>query len=115
MPKECSRCGDCCTKSPCGIALATVGGKAPCVALERVGDITQCGLMVHPSRYMDLGEETSWRDVFLGGVFAKMLGAGMGCCTSPATKALAEEMSAFHGKRVTIEEAVEMQMAEMGK
>lgn len=113
--KPCRRCGDCCSKFPCAIASMTIGDHRPCAALESVGDGTfSCGLMIHPSRYIDTGEEVEWKDQFLGGVFARMLGAGMGCCAGPQTESLSGILSEFHGEPVSYEDAVKFQMVEMG-
>jgi hypothetical protein len=82
--------------------------------LEPAGDGTfLCGLVLHPTKYIDLGGTEGWKDEFLGGVFEKMLGIGMGCCTSKATLAMAKRMTEFHKKRVTYRDVIDMQMEEM--
>jgi len=96
---ECSRCGTCCKSIPCGIALALLCDRSPCPALEEVGGIYQCGMMVKPSRYIDIGGADQWKDDFLGKMFADMLGAGMGCCTSPQTEAIGDKMREAFAKK----------------
>ena len=104
--KECTRCGKCCMYYPCDIAAATIGSKRPCRALESADGVAVCGMVAHPSKYLDLGPEAEWKDDFLGGVFRKMLGIGLGCCTSPKTIEFAKELSEFHGRKVTVDDIV---------
>lgn len=51
--QPCNGCGYCCTAEPCGLAqefLKCFTG--PCVALERQGDRTGCGLVGNPLGYL---------------------------------------------------------------
>lgn len=50
----CNRCGQCCRRSPCGVAKSLIQAKAgqPCAALETNDDgSTSCGLIVRPFHY----------------------------------------------------------------
>jgi hypothetical protein len=49
-------------------------------------------LVLHLSHYIDLGENVEWKDEFLGGMFANMLGVGRGCCSSPESDLMHESM-----------------------
>lgn len=91
--EKCTRRGKCCTAIPCGLGLALIGNYRPCVALEcsKLGRY-QCGLVLWPSKYIDLGDNHEWKDEFLGELFASMLGVGMGCCTSPGSNVLYSEI-----------------------
>jgi len=39
-------------------------------------------MMIHPSRYIDVGTKAAWKDEFLGALFSKLLGRGKGCCSA---------------------------------
>jgi len=88
MSKPCTQCGRCCKATPCGLAVEFLDDvSSPCKALELHDDGKYyCGLVVHPSRYIDVGEAGAWKDEFLGTVFASMLGIGRGCCSEAETE-----------------------------
>lgn len=92
--KLCARCGDCCLKYPCGIGRMFFGEEiTSCSALEHDEDATYtCGLVAHPSHYVDLGESAAWKDEWLGRMIAAMLGIGRGCCSSPFQEMVAAQM-----------------------
>lgn len=83
LAEECKRCGECCKAMPCGISIALFD-KDSCKALEKNGNGTySCGLVLHASQYIDLGEHADWKDQFLDEMLTKMLGIGYGCDSSP--------------------------------
>jgi len=84
---KCTQCGICCNSIPCGISLALLGDKQRCEALEKLENGQyQCGLVIKASKYLNIGENTGWKDDFLNKLFSHMLGVGAGCCSSPATE-----------------------------
>lgn len=93
--KDCKRCGDCCSKFPCGIAHSLVSDKRPCVALEQEEDRYVCGLLKHASKYIP--EAKPEEDEILAFVFGKILGVGMGCSNSPETQMLIKRMKIHRG------------------
>ena len=82
--KKCQRCGICCKQELCDVALAVFEKDKqdpPCPALEPHSDRTySCGLMLHASEYMDIGEYAVWKDEYFRKIFSNMLGVGKGCC-----------------------------------
>jgi len=82
--EQCTGCGKCCTATPCAIGLALLGDYRPCRALEYKNGKYYCGLVLHASQYVDLGEYVEWKDEFLAKLFSHMLGIGAGCCSSPS-------------------------------
>jgi len=103
---ECIRCGKCCKSHPCGIAIATIHQdwmtetieeydtnlSTPCLALEYVDGQYRCGMLIHASKYLDLGPNAKWNDGFMAEIFSEYLGIGLGCCTSPQTKKMVAAM-----------------------
>lgn len=82
--QKCIRCGKCCTAIPCSIGLALLGDHRPCLALETdIDGRHSCGLVLHASQYIDLGENIDWKNEFLRKLFSHMLGLGAGCCSNP--------------------------------
>ncbi len=91
--KACVRCGKCCSAMPCGIALCFFGDTRPCPALETNNEAEHaCGLVIHASIYIDIGEKHQWKDEFLSKLFSHMLGIGYDCCSSPEKEMLNAEM-----------------------
>jgi hypothetical protein len=85
--RKCDRCGTCCRTLPCGIAYLLLGQeKGPCPALEQGDDGFACGLILHPSCYLDLGADPEWKDEVFGQLFGEFLGIGWGCCRSPLSE-----------------------------
>ncbi len=101
---RCTRCGDCCTKYPCGIAHAVFYDGPEherlmtCPALEREADGCTCGLVRQPSKYVDLGTNVEWKDEWFGRMVAGMLGIGMGCCSTPDSVREHAQMWALRGE-----------------
>jgi hypothetical protein len=81
----CTRCGECCRQIPCGLSQQFLG-KLACPALEVVDGLHSCGLVTHPSRYIDLGPAAAWKDEVLGSIFATLLGIGTFCCSCPESE-----------------------------
>lgn len=83
MRAKCDQCGECCRSEVCEIGLAVVGDGLPCRALELHDDGKHyCGLVLHASRYVDVGDENvDWKDEYLGKLFSEKLGIGKGCCS----------------------------------
>jgi hypothetical protein len=92
LGKICSKCGDCCKAIPCGIGFAIFGDHRPCAALEKYGDKYACGLVLHPSKYIELGEEAPWKDEWFSKMVGGMLGIGLGCCSSKEGERLSLEL-----------------------
>jgi len=82
LGKLCTRCGDCCRAIPCGIGFAIFGDHRPCAALEKYGKQYACGLIQHPSEFIDLGEPATWKDEWFSKMVSGMIGIGLGCCSS---------------------------------
>lgn len=83
---KCNNCGECCNALPCGIALELIEGcnpPGPCPALEFKDGKYYCGLLIHSSQYIDLGENVEWKNKWLRDLFSQILGIGMGCCSCP--------------------------------
>lgn len=78
----CNGCGFCCLAEPCQIATALMGWVGPCPALEHDGGRYWCGMVRHPSRYIaghfPAADQTTV-DGFVGAMFARALGIGIGC------------------------------------
>jgi hypothetical protein len=91
----CSRCGHCCSQIKCGIGSAIFGEIRECPALERVGDQFACGLVLHPSKYVDLGDHAGWKDEWFSKMVSGMLGIELGCCSSPQNKRIGMQMREF--------------------
>lgn len=84
--QPCTRCGKCCKAIPCGIAYSLLGQETgSCRALEQQDDQYACGLLLHVSHYVEMGQNTDWKDEMFGMIFGKLLGIGWGCCSSPQT------------------------------
>jgi hypothetical protein len=92
-PREgepCNGCGYCCAAEPCGVALKFIpvhqwGARGPCLAMEFEAGRFFCGLVRHPTRYIDVGEPAEWKtelDATVGAMIARLLGVGKGCDTS---------------------------------
>ena len=76
----CVRCGRCCLAEPCDLATEFLGSDGACSALEQEADgLYSCGLVLHPSRYLDMGQAATWKDEMLVGWFRLLLGIGIGC------------------------------------
>ena len=58
--------------------IYTIGG-TPCPALEWTESVYACGLVAHPTNYIDAGSKQQWKDNVLGAIFADFLGIGRGC------------------------------------
>lgn len=84
MREKCKQCGECCKSEVCLIGLALFKtNELPCPALEFHGDDKYyCGLVLHMSQYVDLGEYADWKDEYFGKRFSEKLGIGKGCCSS---------------------------------
>ncbi len=102
--KLCSRCGDCCSKIMCGIGHAVfTDGEEPtlednydiCPALEKDGEIFSCGLVVHPSKYLNLGENAEWKDEWMSMFIGGMLGIELGCCSTMQNKRIGMQMRSW--------------------
>lgn len=65
-PRNCTGCGFCCMKAPCGIAARIYGAVTECPALRWNGSRYVCQLVSLPSP--------------MGGGYAKELSIGEGCC-----------------------------------
>lgn len=84
MAEPCNGCGVCCKGYPCSIAQVVLDKHQPCEALEADGNgAHRCGLIVHPSVYIDLGKKAQWKDHLLSAYFGRILGIGLGCCVEP--------------------------------
>lgn len=94
---KCTGCGKCCETIACGIGHALLGDHRPCLALELKDGKYYCGLVLHASKYVDLGENVGWKDEFLKKLFSHMLGVGMGCCSDPERETLHNEMRSLKG------------------
>jgi hypothetical protein len=92
MSKPCTRCGECCRLSPCGICHAVFGDVDTCPALETVADGFSCGLVVHPCDFVDLGEAADWKTEWFGRFITGLLGVGMGCCSGPTADLVRKQM-----------------------
>ena len=91
--EQCTRCAKCCKAMPCGIALCFFGDIRPCPAIETgVNGKRSCGLILHVSEYINVGEAAEWKNEFLSKLFSHMLGVGYGCCSSPEKEMLSAEM-----------------------
>ena len=97
--ETCSRCGDCCNAIPCGISLCFFEDIRPCPALESNSNGKYgCGLVLHASKYIDVGKSAKWKDKFLSKLFSHMLGVGYGCCSSPTKTQIGQEMKRIRTK-----------------
>ncbi len=77
---QCTQCGKCCKAIPCGMGLVLLGDYRPCRALELSDDGKHyCGLILHASHYIDLGENTGWKDEFISDLVATYNMVGKGC------------------------------------
>lgn len=92
--KPCTRCGGCCRTFPCSVGATFLGDHRPCKALEMQGKQYACGMVLHASRYIDLGGNTGWKDELLREVFGDLLGIGWGCCRDPETDLIVCRMRA---------------------
>ena len=91
--RPCTRCGNCCTAMPCGLALAYVGDHRPCRALATLPDGSHaCDLVDNPQDYIGLGSLDVWQIEFVKRFFAHFLGIGFGCCDSPQSRQVASVM-----------------------
>lgn len=90
----CNGCGLCCVATACGMALTVIStarkGQS-CPALEWEGGRSWCGLVRHPTRYIDkpvhvlaevarLGGPADFLDEHLGSICAEDLGGVGGRC-----------------------------------
>lgn len=76
----CNGCGLCCVAELCPVAEIVFpdhGPLGPCPALQWVGPLARCGMMIEPGRYM-IGQ-LSFADGFIGEVIQSLLGSGLGC------------------------------------
>ena len=94
MMEPCSRCGDCCKAETCEIGLTLLGDTSPCRALEQTAGKYACGLIIHASKYLDLGDNVGWKEKILGQWFGEMLGIGKGCGSEDLDWALARGFAA---------------------
>lgn len=91
----CNGCGYCCTAQPCALAEEFLKCSAgPCVALERQGERTTCGLVRNPLGYLFKAAHpdvevpvldaplVSDEGARLSGEIARVLGVGLGCDSS---------------------------------
>lgn len=96
----CTRCGKCCKAMPCGVSGALLGDWRGCAALEPKDDGTyQCGIVRKTSDYIDLGENATWKDDFMRGMFSHLLGIGLGCCSTPEGEEINRRMREAMSKK----------------
>jgi len=80
----CQRCGKCCKDERCLLSVEFVlGTDNICPALEPDGNgLYQCGLVKHPTKYINVGANRGWKDDMLAEIFGRLLGIGRGCDAS---------------------------------
>lgn len=88
----CKRCGDCCSKIPCGIGFVIFGDQRPCPALENENGVFSCGLVINASKYIDLGVHSIWKNIWFGKMVSGMIGISLGCCTTKEGERLAIDL-----------------------
>ena len=93
--KMCTRCGHCCSQIKCGVGAAVFGKTKGCPALESSGDLFSCGLVINPSKYVDLGEHAAWKGEWFSKMVRGMLGIELGCCSTPTNERIGLQMRKF--------------------
>lgn len=85
--EACNGCGLCCALSLCELGIHVFAKeraiadfvKGPCPALEYESGRTWCGLLRHPTKYLDAGKSEDWKDAVLSELIENLLPIGQGC------------------------------------
>jgi hypothetical protein len=91
LPREkpCTHCGECCLTATCalGQAIFLIDEDAICPAIEvDENKLYYCGLINNTANYVSgLVGTDQWKIDLLHGVFAKLIGIGIGCTNGERT------------------------------